>query len=57
MNPREKQKAWAFAQGMSNIDDAKPSLEMQEMIEQEIRGEITTADIKRRLDEIYSKKQ
>lgn len=53
----ERQRAWAFAQGMSDIDYAKPSSEMQEMIEQEIRGEITTADIKRRLDEIYSKKQ
>lgn len=51
----EKQRAWSFAQGMSDIDGAKPSPEMAEMIEQEIHGEITTEDIKHRLDEKYSK--
>lgn len=57
MTPEEKRKAWNFAQGMSDIDGEKPSPEMKEMIEKEIRDEITTEDIKRNLDEIYSKKQ
>lgn len=56
LNEDEKRQAWEFAQGMSDIDGRTPSPEMQEMIEQEIRGEITTADIKRRLDEIYNRK-
>lgn len=52
----ERLKAWQFAQGMSDIDGAEPSPEMKEMIQQEIDGEITTEDIKHRLDEIYSEK-
>ena len=51
---RERREAWEFAHGMSNVDGKKISPEMAEMIEREIRGEISTADIKKRLDEKYA---
>jgi hypothetical protein len=52
----QKRAAWNFAQGMIEVDCLKTSDEMNALIEREIAGEITTADIKDALDQKYSKK-
>ena len=51
-----RREAWAFAAGLSKVDGLETSPEMKELIEREIRGEISTADIKKILDEKYAKK-
>lgn len=49
-----RREAWDFAHGLSDVDELNTSAEMKELIEREIAGEISTADIKRRLDEKYA---
>lgn len=52
-----RREAWAFAAGLSKVDGLETSPEMKALIEREIRGEITTSDIKKALDEKYAKKE
>lgn len=46
--------AWNYALGMLEVDGLTPSDEMLEMIEMEKRGEITTDEIRERLDKKYN---
>ena len=48
-----KETAWNYAIGMIGVDGLTPSDEMLEMIEMEKRGEITTDEIRERLDKKY----
>ena len=52
---REKLAAWCFALGLNAGQGLFPSEDMLSLIEKEIRGEITTEDIKMYLDEKYRK--
>ena len=52
-----KETAWNYALGMIEVDGLTPSEEMLEMIEMEKRGEITTDDIRKRLDKKYKIKR
>ena len=45
---------WNYALGLIKVDGLTPSGDMLEMIEMEIRGEITTDDIIQTLKEKYS---
>jgi len=49
----DKREAWEYALGLLKIDNIEPSLEFLELIEKEIAGEITTADIREILDKKY----
>ena len=46
-----KEEAWNFALGIIKVDGLEPSPEFLELVEKEKRGEITTADIRKVLDE------
>lgn len=48
-----KETAWNYALGMIKVDGLAPSDEMLEMIEMEKKGEITTAEIRKRLNAKY----
>lgn len=50
---QKKKDAWACAQGLAQADGLQPSPEMEQLIEREIAGEISTADIKAALDAKY----
>ena len=52
---KSKESAWDYALGMIKVDGLEPSKEMLELIEMEKRGQITTEDIIKRLNEKYSK--
>lgn len=52
-----KEAAWNYALGMIKVDGLTPSDEMLEMIEMEKRGEITTDEIRERLDKKYKIKR
>ena len=54
MTKEQKRDAWAFAAGLSKVDGLNTSAEFKELVEREIAGEITTADIKKALDTKYS---
>lgn len=54
MSKEQKRAAWDFAQGMIEFDGLKTSDEMNALIEREIAGEITIADIKKALDKKYT---
>lgn len=54
MTQAQKREAWAFAAGLSKVDGLNTSAEFKELVEREIRGEISTADIKCRLDAKYA---
>ena len=51
-----KDEAWAFAIGLDQIDGGKVSDEMLKVIEREKRGEITSEDIHKYLEEKYTVK-
>jgi len=48
-----KEKAWNYALGIIKVDGLEPSPEFLELVEKEKRGEITTADIIKALNEKY----
>lgn len=48
-----KSEAWDYAIGMVKVDGLKPSDEMLEMIEKEERGEMTRAEILKKLNAMY----
>lgn len=50
-----RRKAWEYAFGIIKVDGLVPSDDLLELAEREIRGEITTADIKIYLDNKYKK--
>lgn len=52
---KSKESAWDYALGMIKVDGLEPSKEMLELIEMEKRGQITTEDIIKKLNEKYSK--
>ena len=54
MTKEQKREAWNFAKGMIKVDGLKSSAEMDALVEREIRGEITTEDIKQALDKKYA---
>ena len=47
----QKEKAWDYALGIIKIDGLEPSPEFLELVEKEKRGEITTNDIIKTLNE------
>lgn len=51
----DNDKAWGFAIGVVQLDGLKPSDEFLELVEREKRGEITSKDIRKILDEKYRK--
>lgn len=50
-----KEQAWDYAIGMLHVDDLEPSQDMLEMIKKEIKGEMTTDEIRTILLEKYKK--
>ena len=48
-----KREAWDFAIGIVQVDGVKPSDEFLELVEKEIRGEITGEDIRKALIKKY----
>lgn len=60
MNQEEMNKnrtAWNFAIGLNKVAGLTPSDEFLEMVEQEIRGEITMEEILERLHKKYDTKK
>ncbi len=51
-----KTKAWNVALGMIKVDGLRPSKESLDLVEKEIKGEITTEDMKAILDKKYKLK-
>ena len=49
----QKDKAWDYALGIIKVDGLEPSPEFLELVEKEKRGEITTNDIIKTLNERY----
>lgn len=49
----QKDKAWDYALGIIKVDGLEPSAEFLELVEKEKRGEITTNDIIKTLNERY----
>jgi hypothetical protein len=49
----KSKQAWNYAIGLAKVDGLEPSKEMNEYIEAESQGKITTADIKILLDKKY----
>lgn len=54
MKEKEKIDAWKFALGLAKIDNFEPSAELKEMIKMEVKGKITTAEMKERLTKKYT---
>ena len=53
----QKDKAWDYALGIIKVDGLEPSPEFLELVEKEKRGEITTNDIIKTLNEKYKIKE
>ena len=53
----QKDKAWDYALGIIKVDGLEPSPEFLELVEKEKRGEITTKDIIKTLNERYKMKE
>lgn len=53
----QKGKAWDYALGIIKVDGLEPSPEFLELVEKEKRGEITTNDILKTLNERYKMKE
>ena len=47
--------AWKFAIGLIKVDELEVTEDFKDLIEKEIRGEITTSDMKLYLDRKYMK--
>lgn len=56
-NRMNKEKAWNYALGIIKVDGLEPSPDFLELVEKEIKGEITTDDIRRVLDQKYKMKE
>jgi hypothetical protein len=52
----EKKLAWDYALGLIKVDGLSPTREFMEMVNKEIRGEITLDDIEKSLDRKYKMK-
>jgi hypothetical protein len=52
----DKQTAWDYALGLIQIDGLKPTPEFLELVEKEIRGEITLKEIEEELNKHYKMK-
>jgi len=50
-----KEKAWEYALGIIRVDGLKPSDEFLELVEKEIKGEITKKEMLNYLDEKYKR--
>ncbi|MHB8077528.1 antitoxin VbhA family protein [Desulfosporosinus fructosivorans] len=53
----QKEKAWDYALGIIKVDGLEPSPEFLKLVEKEKRGEITTNDIIKTLNERYKMKE
>lgn len=53
----QKEKAWDYALGIIKVDGLEPSPEFLKLVEKEKRGEITTNDIIKTLNEKYKMKE
>jgi hypothetical protein len=53
----DKQTAWDYALGLIQIDGLKPTPEFLELVEKEIRGEITLKEIEEELNKHYKMKK
>lgn len=51
-----KRGAWNYAIGLIKVDGLEPTEDFKKLIEKEIKGEITTADLKQYLDKKYTVK-
>lgn len=49
----DNNKAWEYALGMIKVDGLTPSKEYLELVEKEKKGEITTDEIRKILDQKY----
>lgn len=52
----EKKEAWNYALGLIKVDGLEPTEDFKKMIEKEINGELSTADLKNYLDQKYKVK-
>ena len=50
-------KKWDYALGLIKVDGLEPSAEFQEMVKKEERGELSTTDMRRVLDQKYKLKK
>jgi len=53
----DKQTAWDYALGLIQIDGLKPTPEFLELVNKEIRGEITLKEIEKTLNKRYKMKE
>jgi hypothetical protein len=53
---RKKYDSWDYALGMNKVEGWTPSHDFLNLVERERRGEITTMDIKKYLDQKYKVK-
>lgn len=51
-----KRGAWNYAIGLIKVDGLEPTEDFKKLIEKEINGEMTTADLKQYLDKKYTVK-
>jgi hypothetical protein len=52
----DKKAAWDYALGLIQIDGLKPTSEFLEMVDKEIKGEMTLNEIERSLNKKYKMK-
>ncbi len=53
----DKTKAWDYALGLIKVDGLEPSKDFLELVEKEKKGEITTDDMRKYLNEKYKIKE
>ena len=51
-----KKDAWNYAIGLIKVDGLEPTEDFKELVEKEIKGEVTTEDLKKYLDKKYTVK-
>lgn len=52
----DNRQAWNYAIGLIKVDGLEPTEDFKELIEKEIRGELSTADLRKYLDYRYTVK-
>ena len=51
-----KKDAWNYAIGLIKVDGLEPIDDFKKLVEKEIKGEVTTEDLKKYLDKKYTVK-
>ena len=57
MSMEQRRKNWNYAIGMAMIDGVKPSDELFKLAQKQIKGEITTKEITKKMIENHTKKE